>query len=238
MNENTNFGIRIADLNIRLSCKYPYTQKLCEDFLTDAADADIAAETSASEIAEEDRNFETGRLLPGYSESICLYRSIAEQLPRFDGFVFHGAALNINGKGTVFTARSGVGKTTHISLLLKNYPENISIINGDKPIIRKTDGQWRVYSTPWAGKEGMRTNSSAPLSSIVLLERSTENFIEQVSPEHHFDALCKQIYLPRYGEMQLKTFELIDDLAKKISFYRLGCNISDEAAKTSYTALR
>ncbi len=238
MTEKNNFKIRIADLNLLLNCKYTYTKKLCEDFLCEADKVDMTAKTYDSEIETERENYVGEQLSLGYCESICLYRNIAEQLPHFDGFVFHGAALNINGKGVVFTARSGVGKTTHISLLLKNYPDNISIINGDKPIIRKVDGEWRIYSTPWAGKEGMKTNSFAPLSSIVLLERSAENFIERVSPADHFDAICKQIYLPKKGDMQLKTLDLIDDMAKSISFLRLGCNISDEAARTSYEALK
>ena len=226
--------MRIADLNIRMLCNYPYTKRLCADFMTDSRDADMIAKTTPLELEEESRNYIGENPSPGYCESICLYRDIAEQLPAFDGVVFHGAAVSINEKGVIFTARSGVGKTTHVRLLLENYPENIRVINGDKPIIRKRDGKWRVFPTPWAGKEGMRSDGDAPLSSIVLLERSKENFIEKASPEEHFDAICRQIYLPRDGEMQLKTFDLIDQMAKSKNFYRLGCNISPDAARTSY----
>jgi len=177
-------------------------------------------------------------LTRGYCEGACLYRSIAEQLPTIDGFVFHGAAVEIEGKGVIFTAPSGTGKTTHISLLMKNYPDGVKIINGDKPIIRKIDGEWRIFSTPWAGKEGWKRNVSAPLCAIVIVNRAPENSIEEISPLSCFEEIMGQIYLPRSADSRLLTFDLLDEMAGKTKFYRLNCNMEDAAADTSYNALK
>lgn len=238
MTDYRDFYIKIAELYVRMLCDFPYAQRLCADFIAEADCADITARVSTEEIAAEHANYAEGLFSDGYCEGICLYRSIAERLPEFDAFVFHGAAVKINGHGVIFAAPSGVGKSTHISLLFENYPANVSIINGDKPIIRQIDGKWRVFSAPWAGKEGWRENTSASLCSVVLLERSESNFIEEISPEAYFGAIARQVYLPRTPDGQILTFDLLDEMSRAVKFYRLGCNISNAAAETSYNALK
>ncbi len=230
--------IKLAELDIRMLCSYEYTKKLCSDFETVTDEPVLTLSVSGDDIELERRELDFEASALGYCEGIALYRAIAERIPSYGGFVFHGAAVNINGSGVIFTARSGVGKTTHISLLLKNYPDNVRIINGDKPILRRTDGKWRVFSTPWAGKEGMKTNSFADIKAIVLLERSEENFIDEISSKEAFNAILHQVYLPGDPVARMETFELVDDMAKNVRFYRLGCNISSEAAETSYNMLK
>lgn len=233
-----DFVIEIAGIRVRMLCEYSHSQWLCRDFIVDESEYDVVASTSAEEIDFESTQYTDVVFSKAYCEGVCLYRSIAEQMPHLDGFVFHGAAVEIDGKGVIFTAPSGTGKTTHVSLLMKNYPEKVKMINGDKPIIRKIDGEWRVCSTPWAGKEGWKRNVSAPLYAIVMVERATENAICEVPPESCFEFIMKQIYLPCNGEARVVTFDLLDQMASGVKFYRLSCNMHDGAAATSYNALK
>ena len=216
--------------------QYEFSRKVCEDFLADGDSFDLVSCVDAEEIQKEIKNY-NGSFSEGYCENICLYRNIAEQIPALDRFVFHGAAISILGKGFIFTAPSGTGKTTHISLLMKRFGESVKIINGDKPIIKVNDDGAVVYSTPWAGKEGWKTNSQAPLSGIVILKRGKENKITKIRPSEYFEELVNQIYIPKNGEMLLKTLDLLDKLSQKIDFYLLECDISAEAAETSYKML-
>ena len=229
--------IDIAELNVCMLCNYPYAQRLCSDFIIDPRQADMTVSVTAEEIRAEQEQYTEATFSEGYCEGICLYRAIAERLPEFEGFVFHGAAVTVGEKGYIFAAPSGTGKTTHISLLLKNYPDRVRIINGDKPVIRKIDGEWRVCSTPWAGKEGWKTNSTAPLAGIVLVERAEENSISPVSPEENFDAVIRQIYIPKSPDALAATLTLVDELAQSVKFYRLECNMADAAARCSFDAL-
>ena len=233
-----DFMIEIAGIKVQMLCEFPYSFGLCRDFVIDGGEADIVASTNDKEIDFEKTQYADDMFSRGYCEGVCLYRSIAEQMPHLDGFVFHGAAVEINGKGVIFTAPSGTGKTTHISLLMKNYPENIKIINGDKPIIRLIDGAWRLCSTPWAGKEGWKRNATAPLKSIVIVNRAEDNSIEAISPAACFEEIMSQIYLPCNGEARLCTFDLLDRMSSGVKFYRLRCNMSDDAATTSYSRLK
>ena len=238
MSDYRDFTMRIADLNVRMICRYPYAKRLCEDFLVRGGECDITVSVGEDEIAAERDQYGENTFSDGYCEGICLYRAIAEKLPARDGFVFHGAAITIGGKGYIFAAPSGTGKTTHISLLLKNYPDDVAIVNGDKPIIRFLDGEWRICSTPWAGKEGWKVNTTAPLCGIVLVARAAENKIERIAPEEHFDDVIRQVYIPVDVEAQLATFDLVDGMAQTVDFYRLECNMDDSAAATSFEALK
>ena len=232
------FFIEISGLCVRMNAKYPFARHHCQDYITQepggviieayADDEEIAREQTASEIQHS----------AAYCESICLYRDIAEQLPLLDRFVFHGAAVSIGGKGFIFTAPSGTGKTTHIDLLLKNYPDDVDIVNGDKPVIRLTDDGAFVCSTPWAGKEGMNKNVSCSLAGIVILKRGRENFIKKISPSDHFAAIMAQTYFPKNAAARVATLELVDKLSRAVDFYLLECNVSDDAAKTSFEKLK
>ncbi len=230
--------MNIAGLSVRMLARFPYALKLCADFLTDDAAADITVSADEGEIASEKAQYGDHPFSDGYCEGICLYRAIAEELPAFDGFVFHGAAVTIGDKGYIFAAPSGTGKTTHISLLLKNYPADVKIVNGDKPIIRSIDGEWRVCSTPWAGKEGWKVNTTARLCGIVLVCRAEENSIEKISPEGYFDDVIRQVYMPNDASARFATFDLLDAMSQTVDFYRLECNMDDTAAETSFSALK
>ncbi len=237
MSDYRDFTIKIAGLDVRMMCDYPYAERLCKDFISESEGFDISVSVNREDIEEEKKQYGEIQFSDGYCEGICLYRAIAEKLPNFGGFVFHGAAVTVGDKGYIFAAPSGTGKTTHISLLLKNYPDNVAIINGDKPIIRKIGGEWRVCSTPWAGKEGWKSNRTAPLCGIVIVARAEENAIEKISPENYFDELIRQVYIPKYPEAQMATFGLLDEMSESVDFYRLECNMDDSAADVSFNVL-
>ncbi len=238
---NTVFNLKIADLVAEVTSRGEYTKRFCADFLAeDAIQADLTAFVEDSEIEAE--MISSGKVIgskprPEYCENVCIYRAIAEQLPFFDRFVFHGASIAIDGKGFVFTAPSGTGKSTHISLWKKVYGDRVTVVNGDKPIIGLKENDFRIFSSPWAGKEGWKTNTEAPLSGICILSRGAENHIERVDAAAHFERLMTQTYLPKNGTAMLKTLELIDLLSKKVPFYLLACNISEEAARVAYDGM-
>lgn len=238
MSTQESFYIGIAGLTVEMRCRYGYSYDYCRDYVTDRTTTpDIIAATDFSELERESLVYGGGHSL-GYCECICLYRAIAEVLPSFDAFVFHGAAVDIEGKAFIFAAPSGTGKSTHVSLLMKNYPEQVRIINGDKPIIRKLGGKFYVYSTPWAGKEGWQENISAPLGGICLLSRGECNEMSILAPQQAFERIAGQIYIPKNGNAMLKSLDLLDKLGGSVRFYKLECNTLDEAADVSFARLK
>ena len=112
---------------------------------------------------------------PEYLETLVLLRKIAEELPDRDTFLMHGAVISWKDNAYMFTAPSGTGKSTHISLWRKYLGEGVQSINGDKPFLSVSDTEVRAYGTPWAGKERWQHNTSAPLKGICILSQAKEN---------------------------------------------------------------
>ena len=61
-----------------------------------------------------------GKSVPDFSaellEETAVYRKIAEKMPTYQSFVFHGSVIAVDGRGFMFTAKSGTGKSTHPTL--------------------------------------------------------------------------------------------------------------------------
>ncbi len=231
-----SFVIRLAELNVLIESNYPYLPELCKDYVVESSDIDITAVATDEKIhCERTRSDE--EVSPPIAESLCVYRDIAEQLPKYDRVLFHGAAISYDGKAYLFTAPSGTGKTTHINLWRKYIGGDVGIINGDKPILSIYDSQTIVFGTPWAGKEGWQTNTSAELGGICFVTRGTDNTCVPISSSDCLIDLFNQIYMPVDSESASKTYELIDRLVRKVPLYILSCDISEDAVRASFEAL-
>ncbi len=181
------FKIQIADLVVEMHSRFPFAQNFCRDYLTESHTADLVAEVSEQEVTYE-LEHSPYDVTEESAEIVCLYRKIADQLPDFGRFVFHGAAISYGNSAYLFTAPSGTGKSTHIALWRKYLGDSVDIINGDKPILAPSDSGTVVYSSPWAGKEGWQQNISMPVKGVCLIERGTNNIVQKIRPE---DALLR-----------------------------------------------
>lgn len=226
-----NLDIILSDLKVNIEHKYDYMSEFCKDYIARFDAADIVAKADDNAIAKEKA------MVPGAPiescESLCIYRAIAEQLPQFDRFVFHGAAIEYGGSAYLFTAPSGTGKTTHINLWHKYLDDKVGIINGDKPII-KADDNITVYGTPWAGKEGYQRNTKAPLKAICIIKQGKTNSIVRLQPSEAINHLMRQVYMPRDAASLSKTLALLGKMIEKTPVYELSCDISKEAFDTSF----
>ena len=212
--------------------------------------ADGAAYRFCVSISEEDLRLERQKTEEEYRleqkpvvsfsdrslEGTAIHRKIAEQLPLYDAVVFHGSAVAVDGRAYLFTARSGVGKTTHSRLWLKNI-ENSYIVNGDKPVLRLMNGQVYACGTPWTGKEQLGCNEMVPLSAICLLERGETNSIREIGFSEAFPVLLNQTYHPAGREAMTATLDMIKKIGSLVRFYRLSCNMEPEAAIVSYEGM-
>jgi len=234
--ENT-FFIKIAGLTVKIFALYPTSRELCCDYLTEPVqNPDITVISSCEDISKELKNADEPAK-PDYQEFLYIYRKIAEELPKFRAFVFHGAAISYKNKGYLFTAPSGTGKSTHIMLWRKHMGKAVDIINGDKPIIKITDDGIFVCSTPWAGKECWQKNRILPLAAVTLLKRSESPSIVKETPEKFLPRIMNQVYMPKNTESMGYTLELIDTLLSKLPLYTLGCDISENSVKVAFEKL-
>lgn len=231
------FFIKIADLTIRISPVYPLSEKLCKDYIEKPSENPDISVYVTKELLQAEFEKAQEPTPPEYAEFLYIYRTIAEKLPEFGAFVFHGAAISYKNRGYLFTAPSGTGKTTHICLWRTYIGRSVDIINGDKPIIKVTDDGIFVCSTPWAGKEGWQKNRILPLSCVTFLERSENPFILQMKARDCLKKIMNQVYMPKNAQSLGHTLELIDRILAYIPVYHLGCDISEKSVKVAFEGL-
>ena len=135
------FCIQIAEVLIAIENRYAFTERLCADYIVDTSpdDCDISVAATPEEIAAE--NDEKGSFSPAYCESLALYRKICTRMLDFNAFLFHAAIISYAEQGFAFTAKSGTGKSTHIAQWVRALGERVTVVNGDKPILRWQNGE-------------------------------------------------------------------------------------------------
>lgn len=236
---------KIADVLVRINSLYSEVHKICECYET-SGEVELIVSISQSDIEfERNKSFEEDRLegktIVNYSdpylETLSVYRKFADYLSCHNACVFHGALVELNGEGYLFTAKSGTGKTTHVRNWLKMYPDAI-IVNGDKPVLRLDDeGVIYGYGTPWSGKEGYHSNRKVPLKAIVILERDVNNSIKPIPLNEALSVLLNQCYRPLDPMGVKRALDMCVNISKGVRLYRLKCNMDVESAKVAYEGI-
>ena len=227
--------IGIAGLVIGIENRYDHIVRLVSGYTVDG-EIDFSVSASEAEIEEEMISSNLGNP-KAYYESIVVYRKIAERLPEYDAFVFHGAVLSEGDNAYAFTARSGVGKTTHIRLWCSAFGEKIRILNGDKPIVRIIDGTPYACGTPWRGKENFGECDMKPLRTVTFLERGAENATEELSERDATLRFLSQVYMPTSASAISKTLAIAGKVLSSVGRIRLLCNMDLTAAEVSRAAV-
>lgn len=227
---------RIADKNIKITSLFSFIHIYCRGYETDC-EPDFEVEITDKDIEAERKTVNAG-VSDDFVEISAVYRKIAEIMPKYDTLMLHGSAISVDGEGYLFVAKSGMGKSTHAKLWRELLGCRAVMVNDDKPFIRVTDNEARIYGTPYSGKEGLNTNISVLLKAICILKRSEENRIEQINFSDAFPILIQQTYHPSDRAMLNRTLELLDKLSRCVMCYRLACNRDLEAAEISYNAMK
>ena len=231
--------IGIADLVVGIDNKYEYLNRFCKGYILDGTPSpDITVSVSQEEIDHE-ISISDIKVSRGYAESICVYRSICENILRhFNGFLLHCALIEYEGRGYAFSAKSGTGKSTHIALWKKVFGDAVTVVNGDKPIVRCINGSFVAYGTPWCGKEGYEKNTSVSLSALCFLNRAENNSIARMSPSDAVSRVFDQLLMPTDIESFDKLSALLDKMLSAVPCYLLGCNMDIDAAIVAYNGMK
>ena len=233
---------RIADFNVNIRYMYPENKEFFadyevfgdekEDFFVASTDKEIENELKAClELDPPQRHS------PMYAERLVILRKLCELLIGYDTFLLHGVVIEYEGKGYVFTAPSGTGKTTHALLWKEAFGEKARIINGDKPLIRLIDGEFYAYGTPWCGKEGFNINGRVKIDRIGFLKRAKENSVEQIDETDALCAIMRQIDVRGTRDLG-RLLDLVGKLFEECTSYTLCCNMDVSAATVACNGMK
>lgn len=159
-------------------------------------------------------------------------------LLHFNGLLIHSSTLKWNGRGLMFSASSGTGKSTHVKLWQK-YLDNVIVLNDDTPAVRIINNKLYVYGTPWAGSKFIHSNDSAPLAAIVLLEQAQNNMIRRLTKQEVILKLLPRVFLPYFDRKMvsicMNSFEVV---MASVPIYFLQCRPDKEAMELVYQCVK
>ena len=163
--------------------------------------------------------------------NIWNYMAFENPLLYYQAFILHSSFISWQNNGILFTAPSGTGKSTQADLW-KKY-EDADIYNGDRTIIRKIDGKYYGFGSPYAGSSGIYRNESAPIKAIVVIEQGPDNVIRRLHGREAFLPLFRETLMNTWNkEYMEKMTDLLMDAACQIHVYHLSCRPDQDAVNT------
>lgn len=230
---------RIADLSVNMSVGGTNEKQSEKYKVSDSADknADIVIPDLGSAVQYLMTVYE------GMSEDSAAYQAAGvafyKALIDFNGFMLHASAVVLEDRAYLFSADSGVGKSTHTALWLQRFP-SAYILNDDKPAIRLVDGKPYAYGTPWSGKTDTSVNVGVPLGAICFLQRAEENDIRPLSAASAIHKLMRQTAPHRQmGKEKIdKLLDIWETVLLACPVYEMGCLPQAQAAELAYRTMK
>lgn len=196
-------GVRVFELDGHIYYRYSY-----------------GGELSVLSVGDEKTVYvSTDELSP-----INIQKSLAleTQIIDFDGIFMHASLINAGGKGIIFSAPSGVGKSTQAALWEKH--RGAKILNGDRAAIRLVNGKWTAYGSPWAGSSGIYHNDNVEVAAIVFLGQSSENTVTKLNGAKAFSAMMRGGILPYWSkEKMLSACGILEKILSVVPVFEFEC---------------
>ncbi len=148
------------------------------------------------------------------TDQILFARLLADR----SGIILHGSGLIFKGKGYLFVGHSDAGKTT----LVRLFRHHARILNDDRMIVRKEDGRFYLYGTPWHGELPQVAPDRVLLKAIFFLNQAEENRIERTEGLEAFKRLygCTIKSLVTKGWVE-NALDICQNLSRQVPCYHL-----------------
>ena len=154
-----------------------------------------------------------------------------------DTILMHASAVEYEGQGIVFTAASGVGKTTQAELWAKY--KNVKILNGDKVFLKQEEDGIYAWGSPWKGSSPYACNENAKLRAIVVLEQAEENSIQKLNVLESMQYFVPHIFFPCWDEVcEHAVLTFLDKVLEETEVYLLKCRPDEDAVELLATTLK
>ena len=127
----------------------------------------------------------------------------------------HSSALVFDGKAYLFSADSGVGKSTHTKMWLKRFGSKAHILNDDKPVVKIK-------------------NEVVLIGAIIFIERSDDNFVTVPDIKEIVQRLYKSTVKFVNKSDGMSLLSNLDNLIRHTKFYVLHCNTDECAVDVAY----
>lgn len=147
------------------------------------------------------------------------------------GIFLHTSFVVWNGEAILFSGNKQIGKSTQAELWRMH--KDALIVNGDRAILKKTNGQWYACGSPYCGTSKICENIISPIKSIVILSQGKENVVTHASVREAFVSLMKNCSFETWDREQMeRTLQLIEQISTEVRFVKLLCLPDKNAVET------
>ncbi|MGM9554159.1 MAG: hypothetical protein ACI3V2_07615 [Faecousia sp.] len=177
--------------------------------------------------------------LPWGTQVEQLYSQLA--LPHIllqrDRLLLHASYILTDRGAILFTAPSGVGKSTQASLWRLH--RGAFIVNGDRAVLGLDGSVPMAYGFPVSGSSADCHNRSAAVRAVVSLRQAPTNTIRRLQGSDCVRVLINGTYLPpEYRADMLPAFHAALRLAERVPIFELSCLPEESAVECLETLLK
>lgn len=123
------FRMRVAEITVEVHSLYTDVKEMCREYLCEDK-PDVVIVMTEEDIGNERKRYPDGeKMAAGYIETLAVYRKLAEAALDHEILLIHGSAVAVDGKGYLFLAPSGTGKSTHTRLWREYFGDRAEMIN-------------------------------------------------------------------------------------------------------------
>lgn len=153
---------------------------------------------------------------------------IRQLLPVYRMAVLHSSRVEIDRKALVFTAPSGMGKTTQAKLW-KNHVGG-KIVSNDRTLIQKNGEIFFTCGYPVDGREPVCSSKRIPLGTVIVLRQGSENRAERLLAGKALKYLMEQTVADGWNWEELDAIRTLwMDLIEQYPIYLLTCTPDSRA---------
>ena len=174
----------------------------------------------------------------GITAKTVLNAAMAEHLVlEQGGVVFHCSYVSHNGRAILFTAPSGTGKSTQADLW--HDLRSGEIINGDRAVLRCTEGGIVACGIPFAGSSEYCRNVTLSAAAIVYLGQAPRTTIRPLRGYEAFARVWEGCSINTWarGDMTLAS-ALVQKIVEEIPVYHLPCTPDESAVQAVENVLK
>lgn len=144
------------------------------------------------------------------------------------GILLHSSFIAYGGKAILFTAPSGVGKSTQADLWCRF--RNAELMNGDRTAVMLRDSSVRACGVPFCGSSRVYKNADLPVAAIVYLGQAPRTTIEPLTGAAAFRKMWEGCCVNLWNREDVSDcFQTVSQLIQSVPIYHLRCTPDEQA---------
>lgn len=137
--------------------------------------------------------------------------------------LLHAAYIQYRGRGILFTAPSGTGKSTQAELWRQHRP-GTRIVNGDRAVFSVENEKMMAHGFPFCGSSGISRNISCPLKAIVVLRQGEQNHLVRLVGAQAATILLSECMIPLWDRAATqRVMDTVTQVVERCPIYLYHC---------------